>query len=154
MDIRVDDLSDPRSLALLDLHLRGMLANSPPDNVFALGREGLRKPEVTVWTAWDGDALCGMAALRHLDAHRGELKSMRTHPEHLRQGVASQLLIHLIGVARLRGWHTLSLETGRGESFEAALALYRAAGFAAGPAFGNYQPNDFSQFLHLDLRVG
>ena len=49
------------------------------------------------------------------------------------------------------GGQTLSLETGRGPAFEPALAMYRRRGFADGAPFSDYQPNDFSQFLHLDL---
>ena len=78
---------------------------------------------------------------------------MRTDPRHLRKGVAAALLTHLIAEARRRGYYRLSLETGRGESFEPALALYRAHGFTNGGQFSNYDASDFNQFLHLDLQV-
>jgi putative acetyltransferase len=45
----------------------------------------------------------------------------------------------------------LSLETGSGEAFEPALALYRRRGFTDGPAFADYVASDFNQFLHLEL---
>jgi putative acetyltransferase len=76
---------------------------------------------------------------------------MRTHPDFLRQGVAAQLLEHIIAVARERGLSRLSLETGSGPSFEPALALYRRRGFKDGEAFADYQRSEFNQFLHLDL---
>jgi len=77
---------------------------------------------------------------------------MRTHPRFLRQGVAAQLLEHIIRAAQDRGMRRLSLETGSGPSFEPALALYRRRGFVNGPAFGDY-PRDsaFNQYLHLEL---
>ena len=76
---------------------------------------------------------------------------MRTHPDHLRQGVAAALLEHVVTEARARGLVRLSLETGSGEAFEPALALYRRRGFVNGEPFGDYLPSAFNQFLHLDL---
>src|ERR1700739_3622142 len=85
-----DDLSGEQIGALLRLHLEGMHANSPPESVLALDVAGLRAPGVTVWSAWVGDSIAAMAALKELDGGRaGELKSMRTHPHFLRRGVAA-----------------------------------------------------------------
>jgi putative acetyltransferase len=151
MDIRVDDLSSPATLALLRLHLMGMHASSPPGHVFALDLSGLKAPNVTVWSAWQGEAICGIGALKQFDATSGEIKSMRTHPDYLRRGVAAALLEHIIGQARARGLRRLSLETGSGEAFEPALALYRRRGFINGEAFSDYEKSDFNQFLHLAL---
>ena len=149
--IRSDDLTDAQTRALLALHLAGMQADSPPDAVFALDLSALQTPDISVWTLWDGAAVAGVGALRTLSADQGEIKSMRTHPDHLRKGVAGALLRHIIATARVRGMARLSLETGRGEAFEPALALYRAYGFIDGDAFGHYEPNGFSQYLHLML---
>ncbi|HUB90712.1 MAG TPA: GNAT family N-acetyltransferase [Dyella sp.] len=151
MDIRPDDLSSPATQALLRLHLSGMHANSPPGHVFALDLSGLKAPNVTVWSAWNGGDICGISALKQLDANAGEIKSMRTHPDYLRRGVAAALLEHMIDEARRRGLRRLSLETGSGASFEPALALYRRRGFVNGEAFSDYQKSDFNQFLHLHL---
>lgn len=76
---------------------------------------------------------------------------MRTHPNHLRKGIATALLEHIIEVARSRGLHTLSLETGSGPTFEPALALYRKRGFRDGDPFASYTRSHFNQFLHLAL---
>jgi putative acetyltransferase len=151
MDIRIDDLSSAATQALLRLHLDGMHANTPPEHVFALDLSGLRDPSVTLWSAWDGDAICGIGALKQLDARSGEVKSMRTHPDFLRRGVAAALLERIIQEARARGLRRLSLETGRGEEFEAALSLYRRRGFVGGDAFADYRPSSFSQFFDLEL---
>lgn len=151
MRIRQDDLSHPASQALLRLHLSGMHANSPAGHVFALDLSGLRAPDVTVWSVWDGDQICGIGALKQFDHQVGEVKSMRTHPDHLRKGVAAALLDQIIDAARSRGLRTLSLETGSGPAFEPALALYRRRGFVDGDAFGDYVRSEFNQFLHLDL---
>ncbi len=150
-EIREDDLSSAATRELLRLHLEGMHASSPPGTVFALDLSGLKAPGVTVWTAWLGESVAGMAALKDLGDRAGELKSMRTHPGYLRRGVASALLEHVIAVARSRGMRRLSLETGSGPAFEAALALYRRRGFVDGEAFAQYRRSEFNQFLHLAL---
>ena len=149
--IRQDDLSGDATRALLTLHLSGMHENSPPGHVFALDLSGLQAANVTVWTAWDGDSIAGIGALKELGDGTAEVKSMRTHPAHLRKGVGAALLEHIIGAAQARGLRRLSLETGRGPAFEPALALYRRRGFKEGAAFGDYVRSDFNQFFHLAL---
>src|SRR5262249_53671967 len=112
------DFEDLQLLALLRLHLAGMYANSPPESVNAFDLSRLKAHDINVYTAWRDDKLVGMAALKELDVATGEIKSMRTDPAHLRQGVAAALLDHILGVARQRGYRRLSLETGFGAAFE------------------------------------
>jgi putative acetyltransferase len=149
--IREDDLSGEAVRELLYLHLRGMRASSPPGGVFALDLSGLTAPAVTVWSAWASARVVGMAALKDLGDRTGELKSMRTHPDFLRRGIAAALLAHIVAVARSRGMRRLSLETGTGPAFAAALALYRRHGFVDGEPFAEYRRSEFNQFLHLSL---
>ena len=146
-----DDLTGPEVAGLLTLHMREMRAHSPVESCHALDLTGLRSPEIAFWTVWDGQSLMGCAALREIDAGHGEIKSMRTAPEHLRKGVARSLMIHILGVARDRGYIRLGLETGSGPAFAPALALYRSFGFVDGEAFGDYRPDPFLHFMHLDL---
>ena len=152
VDIRQDDLRGEPTRALLALHLADMHANSPAGSVFALDLSGLQAPDVTVWTAWLGETVAGVGALKMLADGGGELKSMRTDPAHLRKGVAAALLDHIIDESRRRGLSRLSLETGSGPAFDPALALYRRRGFTDGEAFGGYERSAFNQFLHLALR--
>jgi putative acetyltransferase len=149
--INPGDFQDPRVQALLKHHLEGMHASSPPGHVFALDWSGLQKPEITFWTVWDGDSLMGCGALKDLGDGTGEIKSMRTSPEHLRKGVGAAMLRHIIEAAQSQGYTRLSLETGSGDAFEPALALYRKHGFKNGDAFADYVHSAFCQFLHLDL---
>ncbi len=151
MRIVEDDLTGPEIAALLKYHLEQMHLHSPSDSVFAFDVDRLCADDVTFWSAWDEGVLLGCAALKVLDATSGEIKSMRTAPDHLRKGVAAALLDHIIEVARARGYQRLSLETGSGPAFDPALALYRRRGFSNGPAFGDYRASDFNQFLHLTL---
>lgn len=150
-EVRRDDLTGEPTRELLALHLAGMQANSPPGSVFALDLSGLQAPEVTVWTAWTGGRLAAVGALKMLDDGTAEVKSMRTHPDFMRMGAAASVLETIIFTARQRGVGRLSLETGSGEAFEPALALYRRRGFRSGSAFGEYQASAFNQFLHLEL---
>ena len=150
-EIRKDDLSGEAARSLLALHLAGMHTHSPPGSVFALDLSELRVPEVTVWTAWRDDAIAGIGALRILADGTGELKSMRTHPDFLRKGVAAALLDHMIAEARKRGLTRLGLETGSGPAFDPALALYGSRGFVEGDAFSEYARSCFNRFLHLPL---
>jgi putative acetyltransferase len=149
--IRQDDLSGEPTKALLRLHLAGMHANTPQEHVFALDLSGLKQPGITVWSIWVDEAIAGIGALKDLGNGAGEVKSMRTHPDFLRRGIAAALLEHIIGEARQRGMRCLSLETGSGPAFEPALKLYRKRGFVDGEPFADYERSDFNQFLHLAL---
>ncbi len=151
MQIVADDLSDESVRELLRIHLSGMQASSPPDNVFALDLSGLLQPEITVWTCRVKGTAVGCGALKALGDKAGEIKSMRTHPHYLRRGVARRILEHIISVARSRGYEKLSLETGTGPAFEPALKLYQTYGFKFGLPFSTYKLTEFSQFLHLSL---
>jgi putative acetyltransferase len=149
--IHEDDLTGEPTLALLALHLGQMHANSPAGSVFALDVSGLKAHSVTVWTSWHDGRIASVGALKQWDADSGELKSMRTHPDFLRQGAATAMLEHIVVESRRRGLRRLSLETGSGDAFEPALVLYRKRGFVAGPAFGDYEASSFNQFFHLAL---
>jgi putative acetyltransferase len=151
MRIVRDDLTHPDVIGLLDLHLRSAFENSPPGSVFALDLSGLRDPAVTLWSAWKGDDLLGMGALKQLDARHGELKSMRTAPAHLRKGVAAAMLDHLVAEGRRRGYARLSLETGNNAPFAAARAMYERAGFVPCGPFADYSDESFSRYYTLAL---
>jgi putative acetyltransferase len=151
MEIRRDDLSGPEIRELLEEHLRSMRSISPPESVHALDLDGLRRPEVTFWTAWSGDELLGCGALKELDARHGEVKSMRTALRARRSGVARALLEHIIAVARSRGYDRLSLETGSQDAFAPARRLYEGFGFDYCPPFEGYVEDPHSVFMTIVL---
>ena len=152
MQIREGGLGDPEVVGLLRLHLEDMAERSPPESVHALGLAGLAALEVSFWTAWDGADLLGCGALKALGGGEGEIKSMRTAPDHLRKGVASALLAHIVAEARSRGYRKLNLETGSGAAFAPAHAFYGRFGFTACGSFGDYPADDpFSRFMSLAL---
>lgn len=151
LTIERDDLSRPAVHRLLQDHLSEMAAMSPPESMHALDLEGLRRPDVTFWTAWDGGELAGCCALKDLGDGHGEIKSMRTVPSLRGRGVAAAMLEHLLAEARDRGWTRLSLETGSQDGFAPARRLYARYGFVAGPPFADYRPDPASVFLTRDL---
>lgn len=146
-----DDLSSAAMVALLDLHAAEMRANSPEGACHFLPIDELRDRSVTVWSVWEGDVLAGCGALQELDVGSGEVKSMRTAPDHLGRGVGRATLGHIIDVATRRGYRQLSLETGTGGSFAAAIRLYERFGFVECGPFGGYVDNGFSRFFRLQL---
>lgn len=142
-----DDLSGEAMQTLIGEHLAGMLGHSPPGHVNALALEGLRAADVSVWSAWRGDALCGCGALKELDRETGEIKSMRTRDAYLGQGVGQAVLNEILRAAGERGYRRLYLETGTGAPFVAAHALYLRNGFAWCGAFGSYTATAFNVFM-------
>ena len=149
--IREDNLRGEAIQQLLREHLAGVSSHSPAESVHAMDIDRLRSPDVTFWSAWDGETLVGCGALCELSPTHGEIKSMRTAASHLRRGVATTVLQHLVAEAHRRGYARLSLETGGVEAFAAARALYARAGFQPCGPFGSYVDDGFSVFMTREL---
>lgn len=152
MQIRRADLDNPAFTALLEEHRAAMQATAPPESQHALDLDGLRHPDVRVWTLHDGDALLGCGALQRLDGAHAEIKSMRTARAHLRKGVARTMLQHLLAEARASGYRCVSLETGSMAYFEPARRLYASFGFVECAPFGRYTADPNSIFMTLELQ--
>jgi putative acetyltransferase len=151
VDICSGGLDHPDVQALLRLHRDEALGSTPRENAHALDVSGLRAADVRFCTAWSGETLLGMAALRQLDGAHCEVKSMRTAPAALRRGVARALLAYLLAEARAAGCTRVSLETGTAPMFDAANRLYEAAGFVDGPVFGGYPDSPHNRFMTMVL---
>ncbi|WP_407353278.1 GNAT family N-acetyltransferase [Luteimonas sp. R10] len=151
MDIRIADLESPEVLALLREHLASLAPTAPAESRHALDLGGFRSPDVTFWGIWDGSVLAGFGALKQLTAAHVEVKSMRTAASHLRQGVASRMLRHLVREAVARGYSRLSLETGSMAFFEPARRLYASFGFVPCPPFDSYKADPNSVFMTMQL---
>jgi putative acetyltransferase len=151
MRIEIDDLTRPAIHALLNEHLQHMHALSPPESVHALDLSKLRSPDITFWSAWEGEELIGCGALKELDPTHGELKSMRTPQAARRRGAGRAILEHALGVARARGYTRLSLETGTVEAFVPAQRLYASVGFEPCGPFADYREDPYSLFMTLRL---
>jgi len=151
MEIRVDDLRGPEIARLLQEHLQNMALHSPPESIHALDLEALRRPEITFWSAWRGSELMGCCALKELDARHAEIKSMRTASAHLREGVGSRLMRHILEEAGRRAYERLSLETGAMAAFAPAHELYAKFGFTPCGPFADYIEDPYSVFMTRKL---
>lgn len=145
--IVVDDLTGDATLRLIAAHLAGMHDLTPAESVHALDAGALADPAVTVWSAWHGEQLVGIGALKQLDAQRGELKSMRVDDRFRGTGAGRALLCHIVDAARQRGIRSLWLETGADEGFLPARRLYESEGFTLCGPFADYEPDPLSVFM-------
>jgi putative acetyltransferase len=147
LQIREDDLTGKEIAHLLREHLEDMHEITPPESVHALDLDALRSPDITFWSAWEGDELLGCGALKELDSRSGEVKSMRTAKTHRSRGVASKILEHIIKEAKRRAYDCLNLETGAMPEFAPARAFYIRYGFAYRGPFAEYVDDPNSVFM-------
>jgi putative acetyltransferase len=151
LQIHEDDLTGKEIACFLREHLEDMHETTPPESIHALGLEALRSPDITFWSAWEGDELLGCGALKELDARSGEIKSMRTANAHRGRGVASKILEHIINEAKRRAYDCLNLETGAMPEFDPARALYIRYGFEYRGPFAEYTDDPNSVYMTIKL---
>lgn len=147
LQIRRDDLSGAATQTLVAAHHAGMRETSPEDSCHVLDLDDLRDPSITFWSAWHGDDLAGIGALKDLGEGRGELKSMRVDDRFRGTGVGRAMLRHLVEVAAADGMTSLWLETGASDEFLPARRLYAAEGFSECGPFDAYVPDRHSVFM-------
>ncbi|WP_394940782.1 GNAT family N-acetyltransferase [Psychromicrobium sp. YIM B11713] len=132
---------------LLAEHLAEMHSTSPAESVHALDLSALSVPEITFWTARDGETLLGCGALKRLSEAAGEIKSMRTTSKARGRGVAGAVLEGIVAEATARGYRDLYLETGVEDYFAPARRLYQKFGFVECQPFADYRPDPNSVFM-------
>ena len=86
-----------------------------------------KPPEGIVYILEVDGKMAGMGALRKLEDRVAEIKRMYVRPEHRGHGYGREMLNKLTEAAKEFGYSTLRLDTG--EFMEAAVGLYRSAGF-------------------------
>jgi len=150
-EISIDDPRAKDVLELLEHHLAFANSHTPPEDVHALDVDGLLDPAVMLFSFRLKGELLGVGALKQLDGSHAELKSMHTAQVARGQGIGRAMVDHLIGVARDRGFHRVSLETGSMPAFAPARSLYANAGFRPCGPFGDYRPSRNSTFMTLSL---
>ena len=151
MKIVEGGLDDPRVHALLAYHFKTARAQTAAGSAHALDLSGLTSPDIRFWSAWDGEDVVGVGALKCLSGSHGEIKSMHTAESHRRRGVGSAMLDHIIANSRQMKLSRLSLETGSWEYFGPARALYKRHGFVECPPFGDYVTDPNSVFMEKVL---
>jgi putative acetyltransferase len=153
MKITDGGLDDPRVQKLLAHHFATARAETAPGSAHALDLSGLKSPDISFWSAWDGAYVVAIGALKRLSERHGEIKSMHTELSYRRKGAGSAMLRHIIAAARQMELSRLSLETGSWPYFAAACALYSRHGFVECPPFGSYVADPNSIFMTLELGV-
>lgn len=151
MIIKIDDLRGPEIAQLLQEHLDHMYSVSPAASVHALDIEALRHPDITFWSAWEDNHLCGCGAIKKINSEYAELKSMRTAKGYQRRGVALQILNTVIIEAKNRGYQKLYLETGSQTAFIPARTMYLNRGFKLCEPFEGYIHDENSVFMSYTL---
>jgi len=111
----------------------------------------MREADLDFFAVWDGETLAGVGAVKRLDAEHGEIKSMHTAAAYRRRGVGRATLDHLVAHALGLGLARLSLETGAGDFFIPARAMYARNGFTDCDPFGDYKPDPNSVFMTRTL---
>ena len=145
------EFDNPRVVALLAAHVNRARAETGRGSAHALDSSGLQTPDIRFWTAWEGDELVGMGALKTLGSDHGEIKSMHTAERARHQGVGNAVLAHIMVEAGKMGMSRLSLETGSWDYFIPARAFYRRNGFIECGPFGDYGPDPNSVFMTRKL---
>ena len=130
------DSPDARRLvAALDA---GLAELYPPEQRFGpnLKAEHLEPGRGAFLVARDGDRAVGCGAIRLIDPTTAEAKRMYVEPDSRGRGVGWAVLTGLEAAARQLGVQRLVLETGVHQ--EAAIVLYRRAGFTQIDCWGEY----------------
>ena len=151
LGIAVDDLRGLEIGMLLQRHLDLMHEITPAGSVYALDLDRLRVPEITFWSGRLDGQMVGCVALKEFGNKQGEIKSLHTRQELRGQGIARQLVAHLIDEAKGRDLKSLWLETGKTEGFMPAQKLYEGFGFKPCGPFGDYVYDAHSFYMTLEL---
>lgn len=93
----------------------------------------------------DGELTVGCVGVRRWEGDIAELKRMYLRPSTRGQGMGRRLLDSALEHARQLGYRSIRLDTLPG--MEAAIALYREAGFKEIPA---YRDNPFPDTLYME----
>jgi len=126
-------------------------ARYPEDgaNHFRLDADEVAPGRGAFLVAYVEDVAAGCGAIRRIDEGLAEIKRMYVRPATRGRGVGAALLAALESEAHQLGVRRLVLETG--ERQREALALYRRAGFAVIPAFGEYVGSPLSVCMAKEL---
>jgi putative acetyltransferase len=132
---------------LFTRHTAAMHAETPPESIHMMDASKLDHPGIRFFVLREGGEAVGMGAIKRINAHHCEVKSMHILAEWRGRGLARRMLDHLIADARAQGFTRLSLETGAQPGFAPARALYLGAGFEFCGPFEGYGENVNSVFM-------
>ncbi|WP_043616534.1 GNAT family N-acetyltransferase [Ensifer sp. ZNC0028] len=136
-------------LRLLELSDAYAASLYPAESNHMVDLSSLEKPEVSFFVARrDGD-IVGCCALVDAGDGTAEIKRMFVDSEARGLRVGKLLLQALEARAAQVGLSAIRLETGIYQP--EAIGLYKAAGYAERPPFGEYQPDPLSLFMEKSV---
>ena len=135
-------------LRAMDEELRRRYPQWQPHDLRA---EEMNDPRLVFLVARAGGRAIGCGAVRELEPGVGEVKRMFVAPEWRGRGIARRILEALEAEARARDMVAIRIETGSGQP--EAISLYRSAGYADIPPFGDYVGNPVSVCFEKRLSV-
>ena len=94
------NFDDPEVNELLTKHFIELRAASPEGSAHVLDIPGLKDPSIKFQSLWEKEKLFGCGALKFLDTHNGEFKSIRLHDNFRKKGNGMKLIKHLIDEAK------------------------------------------------------
>ena len=145
--ITVEESLSDELAQVLQAHWLFCTSSSPIEFVFALDASKLFAPDITVFGARVLGELVSVGAIRMLDTHHAELKSMHTLAKSRGNGISKAIVAHIEDFAKAQGFKRISLETGTTEHFTPARGLYKSLGYQECEAFGEYSLNEYSTFM-------
>ena len=123
---------------VLQAHWLFCTSSTPIEHVYALDASKLFAPDITIFGARIDGELVGVGAMRKLDEHHAELKSMHTLAKSRGHGIGKAMVAQIEEFAKSNGINRMSLETGSNEAFRPASELYISLGYESCDAFGDY----------------
>ncbi|WP_207480000.1 GNAT family N-acetyltransferase [Arenibaculum pallidiluteum] len=152
VELAVEDPAGQEARALLAASDAFAMALYPAESNHLLDVETLRGAAVTFLVARAGGRAVGCGAIVRSGADWAEIKRMFVADEARGLGVGRRLLLRLEEIAAAEGIAFLRLETGIRQP--TAIGLYRGAGFADIPPFGDYAPDPLSLFMEKRITAG
>ena len=141
------NFDNPKVNELLTNHFIELRAASPKGSAHVLDIPGLKVASIKFWSLWENDKLLGCGALKFLDSHHGEFKSIRVHNDFRGKNNGIKIIEHLIDEAKKLGIKRLSIETGAGKFFEPARKLFKKCNFEPCKPFAHYKEDLNSIYL-------
>jgi GNAT superfamily N-acetyltransferase len=149
--IRREPIDSPAAAELIRALNDELLRRYPEPGAthFRLEAEEVREGQGAFFVVYSGAEPIGCGAVRIVGPASAEIKRMYVQPAHRGRGVGTALLRALESEARLLGAARVVLETG--ERQRESLALYRRAGYAEIPRFGEYVNSPLSLCMGKEL---
>jgi putative acetyltransferase len=136
---------------LLKKHFIELRSVSSEGSTHVLDIDGLKDKSIKFWSLWENNELIGCGALKFLEKHHGEFKSIRVADKFRKNGMGEKIISHLIDQAKQIGIKKLSIETGSGDFFAPARKLFKKFGFKECEPFAHYKEDPNSCYYSLNI---